>query len=86
MRQFDPAMVIDTRDEITSKGVVGRIAIRNGSQVVTFCGSFDRKRPKFVRRFTRDSDGEMWGKSVKRLMTFGLHVASPPSGDDWGPI
>lgn len=86
MRQLDPAMVIDTRDEITSRGVVDRIAIRNGSQVVTFCGSFNRKRPTFVRRFARDADGEMWGKSVRRLVTFGDHVAPPPSCDEWGPL
>ena len=88
MRQLDAAMVIDTRDEITATGVVDRIAIKNGSQVVTFCGAFNRKRPKFVRRFTRDGDGVLWGKNVRRLHTFGSGglVPLPPSRDEWGPL
>jgi hypothetical protein len=86
MRQLDAAMVIDTRDEITATGVVDRIAIKNGSQVVTFCGAFNSNRPTFVRRFSRDGDGQMWGKNVRRLMTFGGHAAPPPPRDEWGPL
>ena len=89
MREHDFAIVTSPGlDRIVSSGVVDRIAIKNGCQVVTFCGSFWRRRPHFVRKFQHDADdGELWGFNAQRLTTWprGSVVPHQPR-DEWGPL